>query len=56
MQQIPKVIDANVSKGICGLIKMPVAPVLTGLHKFEGEFRKLYGTNAASQRDNKTSG
>ncbi|MBK7531984.1 NADH-ubiquinone oxidoreductase-F iron-sulfur binding region domain-containing protein [Piscinibacter sp.] len=56
LQQIPKVIDANVSKGICGLIKMPVAPVLTGLHKFEGEFRKLYGTNAASQRDNKTSG
>lgn len=54
LQQIPRLIDANVSKGICGLIKMPVAPVLTGIHKFEGEFRKLYGTNAASQRDNKT--
>jgi len=41
LDQIPKIIDANVNKGICGLIKMPVAPVLTGLHKFSREFNNL---------------
>lgn len=38
IEQIPKIINANVDKGICGLIKMPVAPALTGLKKFANEF------------------
>lgn len=41
IDQIPKIINANVDKGICGLIKMPVAPALTGLRKFSSEFDRL---------------
>jgi len=38
LRQIPLIVKANVSKGICGLIKMPVAPVLTALNSFPAEF------------------
>lgn len=38
LRQIPLVVKANVGKGICGLIKMPVAPVLTALNSFPAEF------------------
>jgi NADH:ubiquinone oxidoreductase subunit F (NADH-binding) len=37
-KQIPTIINANVGRGICGLIKMPVAPMMTGLERFRGEF------------------
>lgn len=38
LKQIPVIINANVNKGICGLIKMPVAPMLSALKSFGSEF------------------
>lgn len=38
LKQIPVIIRANVGKGICGLIKMPVEPVLSALKNFGSEF------------------
>jgi len=40
LKQIPVIINANVGKGICGLIKMPVGPVLTAIKNFSDEFDK----------------
>ena len=38
LKQIPVIINANVTKGICGLIKMPVDPMLSALSNFGDEF------------------
>lgn len=38
LKQVPVIINANVNKGICGLIKMPVAPMLSALENFGSEF------------------
>lgn len=38
LNQIPTIVKLNVDKGICGLIRMPVAPVYSALKLFEREF------------------
>ena len=38
--KIPRLIEINAGKGICGLLAMPVQPVLSGLQHFEHEFNR----------------
>ncbi len=45
LQKIPRLIEINTGKGMCGLIAMPIQPVLSGLLNFKDEFdRYLSGT------------
>ena len=52
LNQIPRLVQLNAGKGICGLIAMPVPPVLSGLKHFESEFNGyLIGPIPASAAD-----
>jgi NADH:ubiquinone oxidoreductase subunit F (NADH-binding) len=40
LKQIPVIIKASVGKGICGLIKMPVDPILSAMKNFGSDFER----------------
>ena len=49
LNQIPVIVKLNVDKGICGLIKMPVAPVYSALKSFAQEFEARLPSPASAQ-------